>query len=97
MDPFWSVYNIFSVRPGSIRYRENMTHSDIKNEIKRLGIAERILLVEEIWDSIVEDQEHVPITEAQREELGRRIEHYEKSPEEGASWEQIKNRIKNEK
>jgi len=53
--------------------------------------------VEEIWDSIVEEQEHVPITEAQREELGRRIERYEKLPEEGSSWEQIKNRIKNEK
>ncbi len=59
-------------------------------EIKKLSIAERILLVEEIWDSIVADQEAVEITAAQRTELDRRLEAYHASKDQGASWDEVK-------
>ncbi|MBI5603538.1 MAG: addiction module protein [Deltaproteobacteria bacterium] len=66
-------------------------------EIKRLSVSERILYVEEIWDSIVNDQHLLETTQAQREELDRRISAYEKNPEEVTSWEEVKSKIKSRK
>jgi putative addiction module component (TIGR02574 family) len=66
-------------------------------EIKKLSVAERILLVEEIWDSIALDQESLELTEAQRQELDRRLDAYKASPEDGSSWEEIKQRITHHK
>jgi putative addiction module component (TIGR02574 family) len=41
--------------------------------IDQLSVADRILLVEEIWDSIVATPEQVPLTEAQIAELDERL------------------------
>ena len=50
-----------------------MNYSTIQDKIKQLDIAERILLAEEIWDSIVAEQERIPINQAQKDETERRI------------------------
>jgi putative addiction module component (TIGR02574 family) len=63
-------------------------------EIKKLSVAERILIVEEIWDSIAAEQESLTVTEAQRDELDRRMASCHASPHEGSSWEEIKQRLK---
>jgi putative addiction module component (TIGR02574 family) len=58
--------------------------------IDRLPIEERLALVEEIWDSIAADSAAVPLTEAQRAELQKRIEEDDAHPDDLTSWEQIK-------
>ena len=63
------------------------------SEIKKLSVAERILIVEEIWDSIAAEQESVQLTEAQKTGLDRRITSCDSSPNEGRSWEEIKRRL----
>jgi putative addiction module component (TIGR02574 family) len=63
------------------------------SEIKKLSVAERILIVEEIWDSIAAEQESVQVTESQKTELDRRIASCDASPDEGKSWEEIKRRL----
>ncbi len=63
------------------------------SDIKLLSIPERILLVEEIWDSIAAEQESLPITQAQRDELDRRIAASDAAPDEGASWQDVKSRL----
>ena len=45
--------------------------------LRALPIAERIRLVENIWDSIAADQAALPITDEQRIELDRRLDAYE--------------------
>ncbi len=65
-------------------------------EIKKLSVAERILYVEEIWDPIVNDQQLLGITQAQREELDRRIAAYEKNPDEVIPWEDVKSKIRSQ-
>ena len=53
-------------------------------DIKSLSVPERIILVEEIWDSIAAEQESLPITAARcREELDRRLAESDAAPEEG--------------
>ena len=58
--------------------------------IDRLGIEDRLALVEEIWDSIADDSAAVPLTEAQRAELDRRIADHEANPGDVVSWEEAK-------
>ena len=70
-----------------------MEQSFTPSEIKKLSVAERILIVEEIWDSIAAEQESVKLTEAQKVELDRRITSCDASPNEGKSWEEIKRRL----
>jgi putative addiction module component (TIGR02574 family) len=71
----------------------NMEHIETTQEIKKLSVAERIMIVEEIWDSIAADQESLEVTEAQRCELDRRLDAYHSSPEEGSSWDEVKRRV----
>jgi putative addiction module component (TIGR02574 family) len=58
--------------------------------IDRLPIEERLALVEEIWDSIATDSAAVPLTEAQRAELQKRIEEDDAHPDDLTPWEQVK-------
>lgn len=61
------------------------------SKLKKLSISERILIVEELWDSIAAEQEQIELTDKQREELDRRIADYNLSPDEGYSWSEVKN------
>ncbi|MDF1581514.1 MAG: addiction module protein [Desulfuromonadales bacterium] len=64
--------------------------SDLLNEIKRLSVSERILLVEDIWDGIVDaDGDALTLSETQRVELDRRIDAYRQQPETGKTWHEI--------
>lgn len=58
--------------------------------IERLGIEERLTLVEELWDSIAADSTAVPLTQAQRAELDRRIAEHEANPTDVVPWEEVK-------
>jgi putative addiction module component (TIGR02574 family) len=58
--------------------------------IDRLGIEERLALVEELWDSIAADSVDVPLTDAQRAELDRRIADHERDPADVVPWSEVK-------
>lgn len=64
------------------------------SEILQLSIAERIQLAEDIWDSIAADPEAIPVTEAQKEELERRLQAYAQNPSEGVSWDELKEKAR---
>jgi putative addiction module component (TIGR02574 family) len=57
--------------------------------IDRLSIAERIALVQAIWDSIAADVERAPLTEAQRQEVDRRLAAHRANPQAAVPWEQV--------
>ena len=61
---------------------------NLANEIGKLSVAERILLVEEIWDSIARENEAFELTETQKKELERRSQTFASSR--AHSWEQLK-------
>jgi len=71
--------------------------SNLTEEAKRPPVDERIALVEEIWDSIAEDNGCFELTEAQKQELDRRIQSSQQSPHAGRSWEEIKSEFLNSK
>ena len=49
----------------------------MNSKLRELPLDERIKLVEDLWDSIVADQQTVPLTPDQRAELDRRLDAYE--------------------
>jgi putative addiction module component (TIGR02574 family) len=61
--------------------------------IDQLSVAQRILLVEEIWDSIADQETDIPLTDAQRQDLERRLANYEANPKAGSSWQEVKARL----
>jgi putative addiction module component (TIGR02574 family) len=64
------------------------------SEILQLTIAERIQLAEDIWDSIAAFPEAIPLTDAQKEELDRRLQAYAKNPNEGISWDELRDKLR---
>ncbi len=69
------------------------THPLLKIEISQLSISERIQLAEDLWDSILEQQDEVPLTDAQQQELDRRLERYQQEPTSGSTWGEVKQRL----
>ena len=58
-------------------------------DYKKLSIAERLQLVQDIWDSIADDTEALPLTDAQKAELDRRLEQHRSDPDSAIPWEQV--------
>jgi putative addiction module component (TIGR02574 family) len=55
----------------------------MNSRLRALPLEERIRLVEDLWDSIAADQDSLPLTEAQRIELDRRLDAYEADGNQG--------------
>lgn len=64
-----------------------------RSDILSLSVPERILLVEDIWDSIAEFPQAVPLSDAQKAELDRRLEAYHRAPRGGSPWRVVRKRI----
>ena len=67
-----------------------MTTKELTKEIASLSMEERIELIGNIWDTVVDSPEEIPMTQEECEELDRRIEEFEKSPKEGIRWQDLK-------
>jgi putative addiction module component (TIGR02574 family) len=70
-----------------------MTQSSLPSEIRSLPIPDRLHLVEQIWNSIVEDERSFELTNSQKAELDRRLAAHEASPNRGKPWEEVKKRL----
>ena len=64
------------------------------SDILELTIAERIQLAEDIWDSVAAFPEALPLTDAQKAELDRRLQAYAQNPNEGISWDELKDKLR---
>ena len=59
-----------------------------------LSPAEKLQLVEDLWDDLAADPSQVPVHDWQREELDRRRARLESNPESGLSWEEVQARVR---
>lgn len=62
-------------------------------DILELSVAERIQIVEDIWDSISQNPEQLPLSVAEKQELDKRLENYQQTPDEGIEWETLKKNL----
>ncbi|MFG6463811.1 addiction module protein [Roseateles sp. DXS20W] len=59
-------------------------------ELRKLSVAERIQLAEDLWDSIALQPAQVPgVSDAQKQELQRRLQAHEQDPSAAVPWEQV--------
>src|SRR5204862_1373640 len=58
--------------------------------LQPLSVEARIVMMDETWDSIPAEEHPPLLTEAQRQELERRLAHHKANPDDVIPWEQIK-------
>ena len=65
----------------------------LKQELSNLSRAEKILLVEDLWDEIAQDDEAEPVSPALAAELQRRLEEFRQNPASGIPWSEVRRQI----
>lgn len=64
------------------------------DDYRKLSVAERIQLVEDIWDSIAaEAPDSFQLSESGKAELRRCVEAYRADPSTGVPWEQVRQKL----
>ena len=63
------------------------------DEIRRLSVAERVRLVQDIWDTLQPTADELPLTEEQRELLDRRLAEHLADPTSAIPWETVRARL----
>ena len=63
--------------------------------VQHLPVKQRIELAEAIWATIAEDADAaaLPLSEAHRAELDRRLADWDADPEAGSCWEEVRGRL----
>jgi len=82
------------IRAQTIGRLDGMTSSTLRKELLRLSTAEKLELVEELWDSIPEEDEAIGLTVEQRDDLDLRLAEADADPDGGAPWETVRDRIR---
>ena len=63
-------------------------------ELKQLSIAERLQLVEDLWDTLALEEADIPIPNWQKKELLRRRKEHFKNPGSAVRWQKAKSMIR---
>jgi putative addiction module component (TIGR02574 family) len=63
-------------------------------DITRLSADERLRLLDQLWESLSANPDAIPLTDAQREELDRRLDDLEREGPVGIPWEEVLARIR---
>ena len=59
-----------------------------------LSPAEKLQLVEDLWDDLAASPDEIPIHDWQKEELERRKKNLENDPASGLTWEDVKQNVR---
>jgi putative addiction module component (TIGR02574 family) len=62
-------------------------------ELRALPVGERLQLIEELWDSIVEEGQDIPVSVDHTEEIDRRLDDLEHNPHDSSPWDEVMARI----
>lgn len=62
-------------------------------ELEMLSVAERVQIVEDLWDSIARSNANLPVPQWQKDELARRKKRYLRNPDSGETWGRVKQSI----
>lgn len=72
----------------------NMKPNEIKQEIEKLPLSEKLTLIEEVWDAIAISNDQLPFSEWQKTELKTRYTEYQNNNLELHDWESVHSQIK---
>jgi len=82
-----------SIHDNLARERQPMSHPPHPIDFSHLSPAERILLAEDLWDSVTAEQDAPSLTPAQQEELQRRLAAADRGEMSYSAWPDVKHRL----
>lgn len=62
-------------------------------KIQELSTSEKVILAQELWDSVILNQQALNVTQDQTKELDKRLAQFEMDGELGLPWELVKSRL----
>jgi len=62
-------------------------------DLERLSIPEKILLVEDLWDHIASDESNIPVPQAHKDVLAKRLTHYQSNQGDLLSLDELQGQI----
>lgn len=68
--------------------------SALPEDLLQLSVEERLQLLDDIWESIRQQPESLPLTDEQRSELDRRLEEHRRDPEAAEPWPAVMKKIR---
>ncbi len=64
--------------------------SKITDEIRKLGVIERLNIITDIWDEIKESEALEPVSEEEKKLLLNRLANYRANPDSASDWTELK-------
>jgi putative addiction module component (TIGR02574 family) len=61
-----------------------------------MSVREQIRYVQKLWDRIAEHSDDIELTDEHRAELDTRLDRLDESPEDGTSWEKVRDRLRDD-
>ena len=65
----------------------------LMEQLRRLSLAERIQLVEDLWDTIAAEADSLPVPESHRQQLALRRAAHRSSPSDVIPWEEVRRQL----
>ena len=72
------------------------SNHDDNRHFDDLSADEKIRHIQDLWDRVAAEPDQIELTEAQREELDRRLRELRENPEAGIPWEEARRRLDKE-
>lgn len=72
-----------------------MNTNEIVKEIDKLDLSEKLILVEDIWDNIAQNNEELPMPEWQKAKLDQRYSDFKDGNLKLHDWESIHEELRN--
>ncbi len=71
-----------------------MEPDKIATEINMLSVPQKLLLAQDIWDSIAKENESLLMPEWQKNELDKRYKHYKEGNSTLYDWQSVHNELR---
>jgi putative addiction module component (TIGR02574 family) len=57
--------------------------------LDKLSVEDRLTLAQQLWDSVAEEVDRLPLSRAQQQEVDRRLAAHQANPQAAIPWEQV--------
>ncbi len=71
-----------------------MSKVEVLKNIEKLDLSEKLILVEDIWDSIARSNSELPLPEWQKIELDKRYEEFKEGKTGLHEWKKVHNELR---
>lgn len=71
-----------------------MVTDTLLSDALALSPADRMELMERLWESLASDPAAFPLTDEQKAELDRRVEEMDRDSDLGSTWEEVEARLR---